>query len=371
MECVIDSKVFAKLLGGVGSIIPVKSVLPLCSCIRITVNSSQSRFEVLATDGDITARASGPIVSGVGNFSVVLNGKKIVQLAQSLESRGEIKITQDGKIAVLRVGESVFKIVTGPAEAEDFPKVSTAEGKGSVEIAPAELKALHSRVQFAVSTEQVRPALTGILFELTEKELRLVASDARRLALARKEHENKVGRKVSGIIPTKALQALSNFLDDRDEVVRIRVEESSGVLQTNDVVINTRLIEGPFPNYESVIPKNNELKFTVDAAELEDSLRMAAVTTQEKASAVKFILKDKKLTILSRTQDVGESNVVLETDWTGKEFSITFNPMFILDYLKSIDEKDVTFFLREPNTAALIKSNDNHLYVLMPLTVDL
>lgn len=371
MECVIDGKVFAKLIGGVGSIIPVKSVLPLCSCIRITVNSSQNKFEVLATDGDITAQATGPIISGVGNFSIVLNGKKIVQLAQSIEARGEIKITQDGKIAILRVGESSFKIVTGPAEADDFPKVAVAEGKGSVEIEPEELKALHSRVSFAVSNEQVRPALTGILFELTEKELRLVASDARRLVLAKKEHENKVGRKISGIIPTKALTALANLTGWQEEVVRIRVDETSGVLQTNEVVINTRLIEGPFPNYESVIPKGNELKFTVDAAELEDSLRMAAVTTQEKASAVKFILKDKKLTILSRTQDVGESNVVLGTDWSGKEFTITFNPMFLLDYLKSLEEKDVTFFLRESNTAALVKANDNHLYVLMPLTVEL
>lgn len=282
----------------------------------------------------------------------------------------EISIDADGHLAHVRTSDADFKVVgIDPA---DFPAIPAFEDRGAVPVATADLGEMIRKTQFAVSSESVRYALTGQLFEIRGKEVRMVASDGKRLAFIKSraagKHESKDMRV---IVPTKTMNLLDKVLSEEEETVAVNVEETQIRIKTSRAVIFSRLIEGNFPDYDTVIPTDRDKKIVIDREKLLSAVRKTTLMTTDKTRAVKFDFRKGKLILFTRTQDVGEARVEVPTSYQGEELDVVFNPDYVADYLKVVLDESVELHLKDKTTAGVFKSGKDYVYVLMPLTVTL
>jgi DNA polymerase-3 subunit beta len=280
----------------------------------------------------------------------------------------QIAIDADGHLAHIRTSDSDYKVVgIDPA---DFPAIAGFEDRGAVQISTADLGEMIRKTQFSVSTESVRYALTGQLFEIRGKEVRIVASDGKRLAFIKSRTSGKgEGKDIRVIVPTKTMNLLDKVFTDEDETVALNVEETQIRFRTKRAVIFSRLIEGNFPDYDAVIPGDRDKKITLDRESLLSAIRKVALMTTDKTRAVKFDLRKNKLILFTRSQDVGEARVEIPLTYAGEELDLVFNPDYVADYLKVVTDDTVELQLKDKTTAGLFRSGKDYLYVLMPLTV--
>ncbi|MBI2901615.1 MAG: DNA polymerase III subunit beta [Planctomycetes bacterium] len=296
----------------------------------------------------------------------------VARMAGILRESGdeEISIDSDGPLAHVRTSDSDFKVVgIDPAY---FPTIPAFEDRGAVQIAIADLGDMIRKTQFAVSTEAVRYALTGQLLELRGKEIRVVASDGKRLAFIKNRASGKgEGKDVRVIVPTKTMNLLDKVFSDEDETVALNVEETQIRFRTKRAVIFSRLIEGNFPDYDAVIPTDRDKKIPLEREKFLSAVRKASLMTTDKARAVKFDFRKGKLILFTRAQDVGEARVEMPIAYSGEEIDVVFNPDYVADFLKASGEEAVELQLKDKTTAGLFRSGKEYLYVLMPLTVSL
>ncbi len=281
----------------------------------------------------------------------------------------EVAVDSDGHLAHVKTSDSEFKVVgIDPA---DFPTIPAFEDRGAVQIPTAELGDMIRKTQFAVSTEAVRYALTGQLFEVRGKEVRIVASDGKRLAYIKTRASAKSeGKDVRVIVPTKTMNLLDKVFAEEDETVALNVEETQIRFRTKRAVIFSRLIEGNFPDYDTVIPTDRDKKIPLEREKLLSAVRKATLMTTDKTRAVKFDFRKGKLVLFTRAQDVGEARVEMAVPYSGEELDIVFNPDYVADYLKASTDATVELQLKDRSSAGVFRSGKDYLYVLMPLTVN-
>jgi len=201
----------------------------------------------------------------------------------------------------------------------------------------------------------------------------MVASDGKRMAYIRSRSSGRgEGQKdVRVIVPTKTMNLLEKVLREEDEQVALSVEETQIKLKTSRAVIWSRIIEGQFPDYESVVPANTDKKVVAGREALHAAVRKAALMTADKARAVKFSLGKGRLVLFTRAQDVGEAKVEIPVDYKGEEMDIVFNPDYVADYLKVVTDENVELHLKDKASAGVFRAGKDYQYVLMPLSVNL
>lgn len=238
---------------------------------------------------------------------------------------------------------------------------------------------LITRTSFATARENSRYAINGVLFKRDGKRLELVATDGRRLALARDSvsQSNESGA-VSCIIPTKALSLLVKLAEDPDEPINVAITDNQAVFafgpldDQSRAVLATNLVEGTFPPYEDVIPKDHEIKVGFDRDVFASAVRRAALLTNEESRGVRMAFRgpDKQVELSSRAPEMGEARVTVDlASFEGEDIEIGFNPLFITDALKVIDQPEVMMELKGPNKPGLFRSGADFLYVVMPVTL--
>jgi DNA polymerase-3 subunit beta len=242
------------------------------------------------------------------------------------------------------------------------------------------LAQLVARTSFAVARENSRYAINGVLMKRDGKRLEMVATDGRRLALARAALSggDKDAKAVSCIIPTKALGVLQRLIASHDEPVQIAVTDAQILFSFGTAgspgraVLVSNLVEGSFPPYEDVLPKDSDKKVTFDRDVIASAVRRAALLTNEESRGVRlaFKSKGKTLELSSRAAEVGEANIRVDvTAYEGDDLEIGFNPQFIVDAMKVIQDPEVIMELKAPNKPGLIKSGTDFLYVVMPVSL--
>jgi DNA polymerase-3 subunit beta len=222
------------------------------------------------------------------------------------------------------------------------------------------------RTAYAISTDESRYVLNGVLLSFKDNKLSLVATDGRRLALVEQELEFPKGSEVEAILPTKAVQELSRILRD-EEPLTISFGENQVSFDLGTTFLYSKLIEGNYPNYKQVVPAEAKDRIILERELFLNAVRRVALLSSEKSNSVKLIFSKNNLDITANTPEVGEAKESLAITHKGKDFSIAFNPEFLMDPLKNIDADEIFFDFIDELSPGVIKYNRPFLYVIMPM----
>ncbi len=354
------------------SIVPQRTTIPAIVNVKLEAKKSgkEALLELSATDLEFGMKYTVPGADVKEEGTVVLPAARMLGIIRE-SGDADLSIDSDGHLAHVKAGGAAFKVVgIDPA---DFPAIPSFDDKAALQIETGDIGEMIRKTQFAVSGEVVRYALTGQLLEVKGKDVRMVASDGKRLAFIKSrasgKHEGHKDMRV--IVPTKTLNLLDRVLTDEDETVSLNVEETQIRMRTRRAMLFSRLIDGNFPDYEAVIPGDRDKKVTLEREPFFAAVRKVALMTTDKTRAVKLEFKKGKLTLFTRTQDVGEAHVELAIDYRGEEFDAVFNPDYIVDYLKVVTDEKVELQMKDKTSAGVFKAGKDYVYVLMPLTVNL
>jgi DNA polymerase-3 subunit beta len=282
---------------------------------------------------------------------------------------GDEKDGAGGTFANIRGQDSHFKIFT--QKSAEFPPIPDFEGEADFELPAGQLKQLIGQTMFAAAKEVGRYNFNGVLTTAHGKKISLVSTDGRRLAMAKGDLATdrlpKEGAKV--IIPTKALSLVDKLIDDPEEMVGFQVRENRVIFHTSSATLTSNLIEGSFPPYDDVIPKDTDKKMTAATADFLSAVRRAALLTTEESRGVKMHFSKKGLVLTSRSPEAGEATVNFACKYDGSDVEIGFNPAFLNEALRVVDSDEVTLEMTAPNRPGLLKGGPNFLYVIMPVNL--
>lgn len=360
---------FLELLSNVQSIVPGKPALAILSNALIEA-SAEGGIRVTATDLDMFVRATLQADVQVDEGGqVTLPVKKLVDILR-MAPEGEVNF-EVGSDHVARVVTAAAKYRVVGLGAQEFPKVREPEGESkSFVVERALVREMLRKTSYAAGTDETRRALTGVLLEFGDGKLTMVATDGKRLALVEQELEFPPESACAMILPPKAVGELSRLLGGEGEV-RIYGQAGQIVFDCGSFCFYSKLIEGMYAKYQSVIPTACEERVTVMREELMTSIQRVAIMSNDKMHAVKLTFAEGALTLTASNAESGEASDVLPVKYSGHELSSTYNPIYIMDCLRALDSEEVTFELGVDGfSPSVIKApNIPFLYVIMPLRI--
>lgn len=362
MKVVIARETLQSGITTVQSLVGVKSTLPILS--NLLLRAVDGQLTIIATDLEVGIECTVPCTVETAGATTV-PARRLADIVSTLGA-GDITLhVQDGHRMELTSGAVEFHLLG--QSADEFPKSPTFSEDTSIELAGALLKTLLKKTSFAISGDMNRPALTGMLFDIHENEIRFVATDGRRLSFAKTEvpTKNALGKY---IVPRKTVNELERLIAG-DEPVHMFPGESQVAFRFANVLLISRVIDGPFPNYEQVIPKAQDTFATLVTSDFHQAARRAAVMTSDKNNLIRLEIGSKAMVVTTNTPDVGDVHDEVVVDYKGKDVQIGFNPHFLLDILKVTDSDEVTFSFKDALSPGLIKmvGNDDYLFVIMPI----
>jgi DNA polymerase-3 subunit beta len=350
-------------LGAVAAAIPTRTTLPVLS--NILIRAEEDGVRISGTDLDISVSVKVPAeVDQAG--AVTVPAKKLVEIARELED-APVHLSADGTKVDLECGKSRFRLYGLPEdEFPAFPEVDFAE---SWKMTAGDIQELISKTSFAVSTEESRPILNGVLWLLRPESSVMVATNGHRLAKMEKTLEEVGAPRADLIIPPKALQQVEK-LYTADAELEIAKSDNHLAFRSEERQIFTRLIEGPYPNYEQVIPTDNDKNAIASRASLEASIRRMAVVASDQTHRVRLSFEPGRLKFRVQTPDLGEAEDELAVDYAGETLEIGFNATYLLEILRHIGTDDVRMSFKAPERAATFSPTDedvDYLCLVMPL----
>lgn len=355
--------------GWLAGVVPARSPKPILQNVKLIADADDGSV-LMGTDLEvgIRHRVLGVKVDRPG--VVILPTAQVGSILRT-SSDPELAIEADNDRLVIRGLHSEFTL---PVEdASLYPEVPDFSATAYHVIAAADLKKLIRRTIFATDVESTRYALGGVLVELTAESIAMVGTDGRRLARmwgAAEAENDPPAAAGSPVIPVKALKLIERHLADDDPPVHLTIQAGSAVLmRTETAVIYSRLVEGRFPRYQDVFPANAEAKISLEAGPLRTAVEQASIVTSEDSRGVDFRFGGGMLKLTSQSADVGSSHVELPIPYEGKVVEITFDPRYLTDALKTLDDATaITAELIDAKNAAVFKTDDHYTYVVMPLT---
>jgi len=350
MKCSIAQTELLQALGLISSAVPSRTTLPVLA--NILVEATDEGLQMTATDLDlsVTTRAIADVKA---EAALTVPAKKLLELVRKLPKE-ELKL--EAKDLTLNVGSKSGRFKFLCIRPEEFPARVQVAPDTALTIDAKQLERMIKRTIYAVSTDETRPALNGALLQVSEGEIRLVATDGHRLARATLKHPAAVKGALKGdvIVPLKALQHLQRLVAESAEPVHVELSKNHARFRIGPTSLTTKLIEGPFPNYEQVLPKNNNKHLSVKTAELAASLDRVSVFSDSLTRQVKFAVARNKLTLIVQTPDQGEATESLDVRYDAEDLEIGYNAGYLLDILRTMDSDEVTVQLNTPVTAGLL-----------------
>jgi len=349
------------------SVVPGKTTMPILSTVLIS--AEKGNFSISATDLDIsvTSRVNGEVKE---EGKIAAPAKKIAEIVKSLAG-DEVLIETTGEKVTLSCGRSKF--VVNSRSADDFPKMPKQESKTAFTVDPEIISELSQKTKYAVSADLTRPALCGVFWEVDRKGIAMIATDGHRLAKAEIAMDLGSAQKVEVIVPPKALDHLRTYAEGEKEV-SVSIGENSISFEMKDTVIYSRLLEGPFPNYQRVIPAKNEKELVVSRSALSEATKRVSILSDTLTRQVVFSIAKNKLTLNVSTAELGEAREEIEASFGGEPMDIGYNANYLQDVLRTIDAEEIVFLLDRPDNAGLIKpssdaGNLKQLCIIMPLRI--
>lgn len=367
MKLICNRGALLEALNVASNAIASRTPKPALQCVKLT--AAADRLIVAATDLEVAIRFQDAQVQVERQGEALVPVDKLRDIVrESIDDTLSLELTGEGMN--IKGQDSHFKVfVQDPA---DFPPVPDFEGNADFEATGSQLKQLIGQTLFAVAKESTRYAFNGVLLNIKGKKLVLVGTDGRRLAHAKGDlasMEKADAEGVKAIVPQKTLQMLEKLLVDGEEKVAIQLRENQVIFHTANATLTSNLVEGQFPPYEDVIPKECDKKMSAGTADLLSAVRRASLLVTEDTKGVRFAFSKKGLVLTSRSPDAGESTINFPCKFDGEDIEIGFNPTFLIEALKVADSDEVLLELTMPNRPGLLKSGANFQYVIMPVNL--
>jgi len=355
-----------KLLEGlqqVQNVVSTRTTLPILSNVLLQANGNE--VHLTTTDLDVGVRGSFEAeVEKEG--ATTLPARRLFNIIRELPS-SEIRIEVDGKNAAsIRSGQSFFKILGLPEE--EFPPLPKFEDAKVVTIRQKDLRDGLRKTSYAISTDETRYVLNGVLFSFKDNKLTLVATDGRRLAMLDLELEFPRSHETDIIVPTKAVTELQRLLTD-DGDLKVSMGSGQIAFDLNKTLLVSKLIEGNYPNYKQVIPSDAKERVTLERETFLNSLRRVSLLASDKSNSIKLNFSKNNIDITANTPEVGEAKESLAVAYKGRDFSIAFNPEFLMAPLRNLTEDEVFLDLIDEMSPGVLKIQTPFLYVLMPMRI--
>lgn len=324
-----------------------------------------------STDLEVTVSASVELLESEGSGGVLVQAKRFQDLIRELPDIPlEMEVTDPFKVVLRGEGIGVYNL---PGEDPlDFPEIPVIDTKLSFHLSADIFKRIIGKTLFAVSKDEMRPVLTGILFQLRGNEIRVVATDGHRLSRVTRQNVGFSGEPRDDIIPMKALTLLQRNLDDDDDL-EIALAETRASFSTSKQRLITRLIDGHYPKYESVIPQANANKLRIKMSEFMSSIRRVSIFSSHISRQIKLSLENNKASIEAEDPEYGgRGKEEFGVEYEGETLEIAYNATYLMDALRQIDTEDAIFELGNSNDAGIIKPStqvdkEDFLMLLMPI----
>ena len=359
---IVRSK-FLEGLKAVQNIVAGKGSLPILQNVLIEAKGGELRMTT--TDLDISIKAICECSTEEAGCSTL--PVKLLFNAMSKVAEGEIEIEIDeNERASISAGNARYKLVGMPES--EFPKLPKDEEAYVYTIPQRTFREMLRKVSYAASQDDTRRTLKGVLLSFRNSKLTMVATDGRRLALVESEMEFPKNAEKDIVLPSKAVVELQRSLVEEGNL-SLMVQKSQICFKLEKMIIYSKLMDDAYPNYKQVIPNSTAEHIAVDRQLLLDALDRASVMTMDEAHSTKLIFDNGKLTVTSAASDIGEAKDVVPIKYAGEKIEIMFNPSYVMDPLKAIDDDEVTININDGHSPAVIKCSIPFLYVLMPLRI--
>jgi DNA polymerase-3 subunit beta len=340
----------------------------------VLMEVADGRLVLSATNLDISITTSTDKVEIKDPGKVAIPAVKFVPFVRSLRT-GTVKIAQKGEQIILVSGKS--RLTENTMNVEEYPKLKVLEEKDGLDLEAALLVDMIAETAYSVSKDETRPALMGILWEVRPDSLTLVATDAHRLARSARTMDWTVPGDRNMIVDTAGLRHLPRIAASQDEDgsgnVTVYMAENQLSFRSGNSVLHTRLLEGPFPDYNAVIPKDNDKDVTIDKADFAQAIRRVAITADRITSQIKLGVESGRMELSARGTEGSQAEDEIPVSYEGDAMEIGFNYSYLQDILKNIKSDSVVLSLNDSQSAALIKPVDDEgtetgvLCLLMPL----
>src|SRR6476661_3506911 len=355
-----------KLLEGlqqVQNVVSTRTTLPILSNVLMQANGNE--ISLTTTDLDVGVRGSFEAeVEKQG--ATTLPARRLFNIVRELPS-SEISFDVDSKNAAsIRSGQSFFKILGLPEE--EFPPLPKFDDSKVVTIRQKDLRDSLRKTSYAISTDETRYVLNGVLFSFKDNKLTLVATDGRRLAMVDIDLEFPRSHEGDIIVPTKAVTELHRLLTDEGDL-RVSVGSGQIAFDLEKALLVSKLIEGNYPNYKQVIPGEAKERVKLEREMFLNSLRRVSLLASDKSHSVKLNFSKNNLDITANTPEVGEAKESLAVPYKGRELSIAFNPEFLMAPLRALTEDEVFLDLIDEMSPGVVKIQTPFLYVIMPMRI--
>jgi len=375
MDFTTSKNDFYKSLQKVIGVIPSKSTIPILE--NVLLELKDNTLQLTGTDLEICVSTELQ-VNGVENGSCTVPAKSLNEILRELPDVPlKLKLDDEGKLH-LTTNKGLYKLMSQVKD--EFPSIVVEESEGDIEIEHSFLSRMIDKTIFAVSTDELRPSLMGVYFQINEEEFRCVATDGHRLVKIANTTYKSSDFSKSVIVPTKALSLVSKNLESTSEKEESKVKFSIGenhvIFRMSDTYVYSKVIEGQYPKYENVIPNNNEKKLLVNKAELASSVRRVSIFSNLITHQIKFSLDENSIKISSEDIEFGgEGSEEIPAKYTDEPMDIGYNANYILDILKHTDTEEIEFLLNDSVSAAILnpstqRQNENLMMLIMPIRLN-
>ncbi len=345
-------------------IIPSKSTLPILSHILLEAN--KDTLYLAGTDLEVGISCTTPVETQEEG-SIAIPAKRFHDLIKELPNSKLTITTKKNQQMSVECERGVFKIMGLPKE--EFPKLPYPEHQDALVMDQGVLQAMLDLTSFAISKDESRYVLTGTLLISKNGGLRMVATDGRRLALIDKEAMTPSKLEHQVIIPSKTITELHRLLGDHP-TAKISLKENQIAFDLGNAHLISRLIDGKFPNYEQVIPPESPQKLKVKRESLLLATKRISLWATQDSPSIRLDVRPNNLVISKQTPEVGEAHEELEVQYDGPEFSIGFNPTYLIDVLKVLPDEEVEMELPGADRPGVIRTKDHYTYIVLPMQIN-
>jgi DNA polymerase-3 subunit beta len=336
---------------------------------NVLVRKVGAELQLTTSDLEIQIRTQADLGGDDGTFATTVGARKLIDILRTLPSDQRVTLESKDAKLILKGGKSKFTLQTLPAE--DFPLVQEAPSFGPVFSLPQKtLKSLMNQVSFSMAVHDIRYYLNGILFVAEGKQLSLVATDGHRLAFASATLDVEVPKQ-EVILPRKTVLELQRLLSDKDGALELQFASNQAKFRFDGMEFVTKLVEGKFPDYNRVIPRNHKNILVLGRTALLSAMQRAAIMTTDKFKGVRMSVEPGVLRLAANNADQEEAVDEIDIEYTGDAIEMGFNVTYLIDALTNMSQDMVRIELSDGNSSALltIPDNEHFKYVVMPMRI--
>lgn len=365
MKFSISRDALLKPLNLVAGVVERRQTLPILANVLLVLEDD--RLSLTGTDLEVELVGRVRLAAAGESGEITVPARKLVDICKSLPEGSDIDFTvQDNKVTV-KSGRSRFTLSTLPAR--EFPNVEDSMGTHQFTVKQGQLKRLIDRTGFAMAQQDVRYYLNGMLWDIRDKHLRVVATDGHRLAMCTLGGKVDTGDDTQVILPRKGVLELSRLLLAEEDEIAIVIGSNHIRATTDDFTFTSKLVDGKFPDYQRVLPRSPDKIVLGSRLDLRQAFTRTAILSNEKYRGVRLKLTKNTLDIVANNPEQEEAEEAVAVDYNGEPLEVGFNVSYLLDVLGVLSGEQVKLSLSDPNSSALLEESDadDSLYVVMPM----